>query len=55
VSDGEWAVSLRSRGSVDVSAVAVALGGGGHRFAAGYTAHGTVADILDALRKALCA
>jgi nanoRNase/pAp phosphatase (c-di-AMP/oligoRNAs hydrolase) len=29
--------SLRSRGSVDVSAVAVALGGGGHHNAAGFT------------------
>ncbi len=38
---GEWAVSLRSKGGVDVSAVAVALNGGGHRFAAGFTAHGT--------------
>ncbi|MEV4350239.1 bifunctional oligoribonuclease/PAP phosphatase NrnA [Actinoplanes sp. NPDC049596] len=52
---GEWAVSLRSKGAVDVSAVAVALGGGGHRLAAGFTGHGTpeevvqqVKDLLDA-------
>lgn len=30
-----WTVSLRSRGGVDVAAVATALGGGGHRAAAG--------------------
>ena len=35
--DREWAVSLRSKGAVDVSRVAVALGGGGHRLAAGFT------------------
>ncbi len=35
--DGLWRVSLRSLGDVDVSAVAAANGGGGHRFAAGFT------------------
>ncbi len=45
-----WAVSLRSKGAVDVSAVAVALGGGGHRFAAGFTGRGTVEQVLDLLR-----
>ena len=33
----EWAVSLRSRGATDVSRIAIALGGGGHRAAAGFT------------------
>ena len=37
VGPSEWAVSLRSKGAVDVSAVAVVLGGGGHRLAAGFT------------------
>ncbi|MFI7518299.1 bifunctional oligoribonuclease/PAP phosphatase NrnA [Micromonospora globbae] len=46
----EWAVSLRSKGAVDVSRVAVALGGGGHRFAAGFTGHGTVDEIVDRIR-----
>ena len=32
--------SLRSRGRVDVAAVASALGGGGHHNAAGFTAAG---------------
>ena len=40
VAAGEWAVSLRSKGAVDVSRVAVALGGGGHRLAAGFTGPG---------------
>jgi len=35
--DGTWSVSMRSRGATDLSRVAVALGGGGHRAAAGYT------------------
>jgi len=34
---GEVRVSLRSRGTVDVRAVAVAFGGGGHKYAAGCT------------------
>jgi phosphoesterase RecJ-like protein len=35
--DGSWVVSMRSRGATDVSQVAMALGGGGHRAAAGYS------------------
>jgi phosphoesterase RecJ-like protein len=53
VAEGRWAVSLRSRGGTDVSAVAVALGGGGHRLAAGFTGFGTAADVVAAVRKAL--
>jgi phosphoesterase RecJ-like protein len=34
--DGGWTVSLRSRGPIDVGAVAMALGGGGHREKAGF-------------------
>jgi len=47
--DGSWSVSLRSRGATDVARVAMALGGGGHRAAAGFTSHldreGTVARL----------
>lgn len=50
VRPGEWAVSLRSKGAVDVSVVAVALGGGGHRLAAGFTGYGDVEAIFDAVR-----
>jgi phosphoesterase RecJ-like protein len=51
--EGEWAVSLRSKGAVDVSGVAVALGGGGHRLAAGFTGHGTPGDVVVAVREQL--
>jgi phosphoesterase RecJ-like protein len=37
--DGTWKVSLRSKGAVDVGALCLGLGGGGHRYAAGFTAH----------------
>lgn len=45
---GVWHVSLRSN-EMNVSLVAVALGGGGHIPAAGYTAHGTVDEVLEEL------
>jgi phosphoesterase RecJ-like protein len=35
--DGSWSVSLRSRGGTDLARVAMALGGGGHTLAAGYS------------------
>lgn len=35
--DRRWRVSLRSKGRTDVSALAVALGGGGHTYSAGFT------------------
>ena len=53
VGPGEWAVSLRSKGAVDVSRVAVALGGGGHRLAAGFTGRGTVDEVVDPIRAEL--
>jgi phosphoesterase RecJ-like protein len=53
IDPGKWAVSLRSKGATDVSAVAVALGGGGHRLAAGFTGYGEVTDVLDAVRAQL--
>jgi phosphoesterase RecJ-like protein len=53
LADREWAVSLRSKGAVDVSAVAVALGGGGHRLAAGFTGYGTPGDVVTAVRDEL--
>jgi phosphoesterase RecJ-like protein len=49
----QWAVSLRSRGGTDVAKVAVELGGGGHRLAAGYTGCGALDAVLDQLRGAL--
>jgi phosphoesterase RecJ-like protein len=49
----EWTVSLRSKGAVDVGRVAVDLGGGGHRLAAGFTAYGSVDEIVAVIRAAL--
>ncbi|MFV2100326.1 DHH family phosphoesterase [Micromonospora sp. LOL_024] len=48
-----WAVSLRSKGATDVSRVAVALGGGGHRLAAGFTGRGTVDEVVEQIRAEL--
>jgi phosphoesterase RecJ-like protein len=50
VDTAEWTVSLRSKGGVDVGAAAVALGGGGHRLASGFTAYGSVDEILAVIR-----
>jgi bifunctional oligoribonuclease and PAP phosphatase NrnA len=46
-------VSLRSIREVDVSAIAQQFGGGGHRYASGFVAQGTVAEVLDAIRSQL--
>lgn len=43
--DGVFKGSLRSRGTVDVNAVAAAFGGGGHHNAAGFTASGAPEEI----------
>ena len=42
-----YRISLRSRNTVDVSAVASAFGGGGHNRAAGLRLEGEAADIID--------
>lgn len=47
-----WSVSMRSK-SLDLASVASAFGGGGHRLAAGYSATGSAADVVEALRRAL--
>jgi phosphoesterase RecJ-like protein len=46
-------VSLRAVDEVDVGAIAARFGGGGHRFAAGFTTSGTVEQVLTDLRAAL--
>lgn len=45
---GDWSASLRARTIVDVSEFASAFGGGGHRQAAGYSAQGTIDEVVDA-------
>ena len=46
-------VSLRAVSETDVGAIATRFGGGGHRFAAGFTSPGTVAEVLAGIRAAL--
>jgi bifunctional oligoribonuclease and PAP phosphatase NrnA len=50
---GDWRVSLRSRGGVDVGRVAERLGGGGHERAAGFTGSGSYPDVVAAVVSAL--
>ena len=45
---GQWTVSLRSR-TLDVSRFAIALGGGGHEPAAGYSDEGTIDELIEHL------
>ena len=45
----EYKVSMRSKGKVDVAAVAVKFGGGGHVRAAGCTMNGTCHDNINNL------
>jgi phosphoesterase RecJ-like protein len=51
--DGNFKVSLRSKGLTDVGAVAKAFGGGGHRLAAGYTSYTGVAETVRRVEEAL--
>jgi len=52
--DGALRVSMRSKGAVDVSVVATKLGGGGHRYAAGFTAESRdPATVIKQVRHAL--
>src|SRR3954469_5983807 len=51
--NGSYAVSMRSKGAVDVASIAVALGGGGHRFAAGFTSRADLDTTLASLRAEL--
>jgi phosphoesterase RecJ-like protein len=53
VDAGNVKASLRSRGRVDVGAIAVELGGGGHHNAAGFTFSGDVDQAVDAVRQRL--
>jgi phosphoesterase RecJ-like protein len=47
-----WSVSMRSK-SIDLASVAMAFGGGGHRFAAGYSAVGPIDQVIEVLYRAL--
>ena len=51
--DGVWKVSMRSKGAVDVGGLCESLGGGGHRFAAGFTSPVDLDATLELIRSAL--
>lgn len=51
--DARLKCSLRSRGRVDVGAIAVELGGGGHHNAAGFTFKGSVDQAVEAVHSRL--
>lgn len=51
--DGSFRVSTRSRGAIDVGAACAAMGGGGHRLAAGFTSWDDPETTMDKLRGAL--
>ena len=46
----DWRVSMRSKGDVDINAVAKAFGGGGHKNASGCSATGRLADLKATFR-----
>ena len=52
IEPAHWSVSMRAK-NYDISAVASAFGGGGHRLAAGYSATGSPDDVVQALLTAL--
>jgi phosphoesterase RecJ-like protein len=43
--NGQWRVSLRSKGDIDVGRVARSFGGGGHKNASGCTLSGSLTDV----------
>lgn len=45
--DGRVKVSLRSRGDTDVGGLAAAMGGGGHRLAAGFTVEDDIETVIE--------
>jgi bifunctional oligoribonuclease and PAP phosphatase NrnA len=46
----DWRVSMRSKGNVDINAVAKEFGGGGHKNASGCSATGRLADVKATFR-----
>ena len=47
--DGEFKVSMRSNGKVDVSTIAMCFGGGGHVLAAGCSMSGKARDVINSI------
>jgi bifunctional oligoribonuclease and PAP phosphatase NrnA len=42
---GDWRVSMRSKGDIDINAIAKEFGGGGHKNASGCSARGTLEEL----------
>ncbi|MEB4212128.1 bifunctional oligoribonuclease/PAP phosphatase NrnA [Mycobacterium sp. 94-17] len=53
VAPQQWSVSMRAKADVDLTSVASAFGGGGHRLAAGYSTSGSIDDVVASLHTAL--
>ena len=53
IGDGDWRVSLRSKGHVNVNSVAKVYGGGGHTNASGCSATGQLAALVPVFERAL--
>ncbi|MGI6012317.1 MAG: DHH family phosphoesterase [Ruminococcus sp.] len=53
VGENRWKVSMRSNGKVDVSAIALSFGGGGHFMAAGCTLEGEQEKIMEKIVEAV--
>lgn len=51
--DGVWRASTRSKGKVDLGEVCMKLGGGGHRFAAGFSSTDSPERIIDVILEAI--
>jgi bifunctional oligoribonuclease and PAP phosphatase NrnA len=47
----DWRISMRSKGEVDINAVAKQFGGGGHKNASGCSASGAIADLKKTFRE----
>ena len=52
---GDWRVSMRSKGNVDINAVAKEFGGGGHKNASGCSATGALADLMRVFERKILA
>ena len=55
VGPGDWRVSMRSKGNVDINAVAKEFGGGGHKNASGCNATGRLEDLKMLFRQKITA
>lgn len=47
--DGDFKISMRSNTNVDVSAISVKYGGGGHKKASGHVMKGNISDVLETI------